>query len=310
MINAYVVKLIENLPDEIKNTKEPIVIDLVLDGGAFNGSYLVGALYFLKEMENKKYIKVDRISGCSIGSIVAFLYHIDRLDLMSKLYEIIYECLKQSHSLKAVKDLKKHLGDIIPVNICSKVNNKLFVTYYNIKKRKKTVKQLYKNTDEIINALIRSSFIPFLIDGNLLYENTFVDGLSPFIFKNEPNKKILYLNLLGFDKVGNMLNVKNEKSNFHRILSGLLDIHTFFIKQSPTQMCSFVDEWNIINRLSNKCKIVFEKCCIYMIYLFMFINNKFSNELSSYINTNNIFCKILSKIIQDICVILLEKYCF
>ena len=42
MINKYVIKLIDNLPDEIKNVKTPMRIDLVLDGGIFNGSYLVG----------------------------------------------------------------------------------------------------------------------------------------------------------------------------------------------------------------------------------------------------------------------------
>ena len=54
MIHDYVLKLIGNLPDEIKNVKSPMIIDLVLDGGIFNGSYLVGALHFLKEMEKKK----------------------------------------------------------------------------------------------------------------------------------------------------------------------------------------------------------------------------------------------------------------
>ena len=89
MINEYVNKLIENLPENIKNRVEPEEIDLLLDGGVFNGSYHVGALYFLKEMEKRKYIKINRISGCSAGSIVAFLYFIDGLDLMPKLYDII-----------------------------------------------------------------------------------------------------------------------------------------------------------------------------------------------------------------------------
>ena len=64
MIKTYINKLIENLPDEIKENarnKTPIKIDLILDGGIFNGSYLVGALYFIKEMESRKYIKVERI---------------------------------------------------------------------------------------------------------------------------------------------------------------------------------------------------------------------------------------------------------
>ena len=47
-IDHYVSKLIDNLPDTIKNKTQNI--DLVLDGGVFNGSYLVGILYFLKEM--------------------------------------------------------------------------------------------------------------------------------------------------------------------------------------------------------------------------------------------------------------------
>ena len=89
MINEYVIILIENLPVDIKNVNEQIKMDVVLDGGLFNGSYQVGALYFLKEMENRKYIKIERISGCSIGSIVGFLYFIDSLDLMPKLYDLL-----------------------------------------------------------------------------------------------------------------------------------------------------------------------------------------------------------------------------
>jgi len=38
---------INNLPDNLKDVNNPILIDLVLDGGIFNGSYLLGALYFL-----------------------------------------------------------------------------------------------------------------------------------------------------------------------------------------------------------------------------------------------------------------------
>ena len=47
MIDEYVNRLIENLPEDKNKLQQ---VDLVLDGGAFNGSYLVGALYFLKEM--------------------------------------------------------------------------------------------------------------------------------------------------------------------------------------------------------------------------------------------------------------------
>ena len=303
MINEYVIKLIENLPDDIKNVNEPIKMDLVLDGGIFNGSYHVGALYFLKEMENRKYIKIERISGCSVGSIVGFLYFIDSLDLMPKLYDLINKEFRQTYNLKLITELKKHLSEHIPSDICDRVNGRLYITYNNIKKGTKPVKSVYKDSDDIINTIIKSSYIPYLIDGNILYENKSVDGITPFIFK-EREKKILYLDLFGSDKLGNLLNVKNEKSNYHRILSGLLDIHSFFIKKSNTPMCSYVNDWSYSNICFNHIKTIIERICIYLIHVLIFIKANISEQFKE-----TVLYKILSKISYDVFIIILENYC-
>ena len=303
MINEYVIKLIENLPDDIKNVNEPIKMDLVLDGGIFNGSYHVGALYFLKEMENRKYIKIERISGCSVGSIVGFLYFIDSLDLMPKLYDLINKEFRQTYNLKLITELKKHLSERIPSDICERVNGRLYITYNNIKKGTKPVKSVYKDADDIINTIIKSSYIPYLIDGNILYENKSVDGITPFIFK-EREKKILYLDLFGSDKLGNLLNVKNEKSNYHRILSGLLDIHSFFIKKSNTPMCSYVNDWSYSNICFNHIKTIIERICIYLIHVLIFIKINISAQFKE-----TVLYKILSKISYDVFIIILENYC-
>ena len=303
MINEYVIKLIENLPDDIKNVNEPIKMDLVLDGGIFNGSYHVGALYFLKEMENRKYIKIERISGCSVGSIVGFLYFIDSLDLMPKLYDLINKEFRQTYNLKLITELKKHLSEHIPSDICERVNGRLYITYNNIKKGTKPVKSVYKDADDIISTIIKSSYIPYLIDGNVLYENKSVDGITPFIFK-EREKKILYLDLFGSDKLGNLLNVKNEKSNYHRILSGLLDIHSFFIKKSNTPMCSYVNDWSYSNICFNHIKTIIERICIYLIHVLIFIKINISAQFKE-----TVLYKILSKISYDVFIIILENYC-
>ena len=303
MINEYVIKLIENLPDDIKNVNEPLKMDLVLDGGIFNGSYHVGALYFLKEMENRKYIKIERISGCSVGSIVGFLYFIDSLDLMPKLYDLINKEFRQTYNLKLITELKKHLSEHIPSDICERVNGRLYITYNNIKKGTKPVKSVYKDADDIINTIIKSSYIPYLIDGNILYENKSVDGITPFIFK-EREKKILYLDLFGSDKLGNLLNVKNEKSNYHRILSGLLDIHSFFIKKSNTPMCSYVNDWSYSNICFNHIKTIIERICIYLIHVLIFIKINISAQFKE-----TVLYKILSKISYDVFIIILENYC-
>ena len=303
MINEYVIKLIENLPDDIKNVNEPIKMDLVLDGGIFNGSYHVGALYFLKEMEKRKYFKIERISGCSVGSIVGFLYFIDSLDLMPKLYDLLNKEFRQTYNLNLLKELKKHLSERIPSDICERINGRLYITYNNIKKGTKPVKSVYKDADDIINTIIKSSYIPYLIDGNILYENKSVDGITPFIFK-EREKKILYLDLFGSDKLGNLLNVKNEKSNYHRILSGLLDIHSFFIKKSNTPMCSYVNDWSYSNICFNHIKTIIERICIYLIHVLIFIKINISAQFKE-----TVLYKILSKISYDVFIIILENYC-
>ena len=304
MINDYVIKLIENLPDDLKNSKTPLRLDLVLDGGIFNGSYLVGALYFLKEMEKRNYIKIERISGCSIGSVVAFLYYIDSLDMMTTLYQEVTNEFKKQYKLPLIKDFKKYLVDRIPDDICKKVNGKLYICYNNIKKGSKKVKSHYKDVDEIMNTIIKSSFVPYLIDGEILYENKYIDGINPYIFDIEKDKKILHLDLFGYDKINNLLNVKNEKTNYHRILSGLLDIHSFYIKQSNTQMCSYINDWSITNKSFNHIKLIIEKVCIYIIYFLLYIKTKIPDEFE-----NTFIYKIISKISNDIFIIILETYC-
>jgi hypothetical protein len=301
MIDPYVNKLIENLSDDTKTLQR---LDLVLDGGVFNGSYLVGALYFLREMERRKYVKIEKISGCSIGSIAAFSYFIDSLDIMPKLYDIVRDEFKNKFSLKVIKTLKTHLKDRIPDDICSKVNGRLFICYNDIKKNKKIVKSRYKNVDEIIDTIIKSCYIPFLIDDNIFYKNKYIDGINAFIFNKEPNKKILYMDLLGYDKIINTLNIKNEKSNFHRILTGLLDIHSFYIKKTNTSMCSFVNDWSIFNKTHHSFRLILERIIINIIILLNYAKKYLPHDIK-----DNIIVKIISKIIFDIFSIILDTYC-
>jgi hypothetical protein len=304
MIQQYVDKFIENLPEEFKNNKQPLKIDLVLDGGLFNGSYLVGALYFLKEMEKRNYVKIYRISGCSIGSVIAFIYMIDCLDICEVFYDIMLKQLNTHNNLSAIKQLYNLLEDKIPDDICNKINDKFYITYYNIKRNKKIVKKKYRNKKDIINSIIKSSYIPFFIDGETLYENKYIDGINPYIFKIKKNRKILYLDLFGYNKLQHLINIKNEKTNFHRILTGLLDIHNFYIKQTNTEMCSYVNDWSITNKSRNLLKIIIEIFVLYIVFLIIFIKTYIPIQI-----TDSIFFKILSKIIYEIYLIVLHNYC-
>jgi hypothetical protein len=308
MIESYINKLIENLPVEIKQNqtnKTPMKVDLILDGGLFNGSYLVGALYFIKEMEARKYIKVERISGCSIGSIVGFLYFIDALDELPSLYESLLDDFKHQNNFSLIKNLKQKLVHRIPNDICVKVFKRLYIAFNNVKNGKKIVKKTYRDVDEIFDSIIKSCYIPFVIDGNLIYQNKYMDGLNPYIFNcktnnnkyNKPStRKIIFMDLLGFDKIGYVINVKNEKTNFHRILSGMLDIHNFFIKGgSQTQMCSYVNDWSLYNYFLMSIRYLIEKIIIYKVYFLNLISMNLSQEFKQ-----NLLCKLIGKMCKEI----------
>ena len=301
MINQYITRLVDNLPDEFKQRKTPLRIDLVLDGGLFNGSYLVGALQFLKELERRKYIQVDRISGASIGSIVGLAYLSDTLDSMSDLYNVVYNEMKNSNTMSCIQDLKNKLKH--DTDLYNKLNNKFYVSYNNIKNRNKVVKYLYKNNDDVFDAISKSCHLPFVIDGKLLYKNKYLDGVNPYMFKPCPNKKILYLDLFGYDKLINFFNVKNEKTNCHRILSGMLDIHNFYIKQSDTPMCSYVNDWGMINRSRLSIKGLYETIIVYTVCIL--------NILSRYTMgiEKTILYKLFARIVKECFGVVLETYC-
>ena len=118
-------------------------------------------------MENRKYIIVDRISGCSIGSIVGFLYLMNRLDLVTNLYVEFNKEFKETYSLNIINYVKSNLAEFSNEENLKKINNKLYITYNNIIKGSKKVKSVYKDWNEMTDSLIKSCFFPYLINGNL-----------------------------------------------------------------------------------------------------------------------------------------------
>lgn len=302
MIKKYVEKLIKNLPNSSRKLQ---IIDVVFDGGAFNGSYLVGAAYFLKSMEEKLYVKIDRLSSCSIGSFISLLYVADRLDVFPDLYKMLSENFKNNHRLNNYIAICKKLEPLLPKNICELMTNKVYITFHDLKKNKKIVKSKYKSLADIFEIIYRSCFLPVIMDGNLLHKNRYMDGINSFIFKSEPKKKILFLNLMSYDKLGSLFNIKNEKTNYHRILSGMLDIHNFYIKEAPTQMCSYVNKWSLLDSGQFLIKRTIEYLIVYFIKIYIYLKK----NISPYVY-DNIFGKIIGKIVGDVYIALVEHYCF
>ena len=91
-------------------TIKPINIQLVLDSGAFSGSYILGGLLYIKQLEKNNIVSVQKISGSSVGSLLAFLYFTDKLNIVSKYFKTI-----KNHFLKKAiyPFLKKFLKKLL-----------------------------------------------------------------------------------------------------------------------------------------------------------------------------------------------------
>ena len=287
MLNNYIYKLMENLPEYITKSEHPIKIDLILGGGAFNGSYILGALHFFKELERKNYIIIERISTCSISSILGLLYLTDNLDKANELYFDLITDLKNKGNLSKLNEIQDLLGKIISDDICDTINNKLYICYNNVNKCKKYVVNKYKDKDYLFDIIKRSCYIPLLIDFQLTYKNKYIDGIIPYFYKHKNGNKQIYLDVYTLDKIFNSLNVKNEKNNYHRLFEGILDVHKFFIKKCNTTMCSDLDNWNITNYIRYYIYIIIEQIIVYFISIIYKIN-KYITSCKGLINKINI----------------------
>lgn len=309
MIQSYIHNIISTIPSS--SFSKCIHMDLILDAGLFNGSYMIGALFFIKEMEKKNLFKVHRISACSVGTICALLYKLDALHLMTDLYNIILQQVKTKHNLDCFPRVFSKLEITEPQFNQLLKQNAIYISYYDIRKCIKCVKSSYSSIQKLLNTIRKSCYIPFIIDGKLSYHNKYIDGINPYIFPPKKNRKMLYIELYGLDKIKYTYSIKNESSNLHRILAGILDIHLFYIKNENTQMCSYVNDWNTMQHGYFNMKRLIETIVSYLFYLMYLITNYLKNTNNVYYKyySSSILSKIIYKTIKEIYILVLNEHC-
>lgn len=290
-MEQYAAKLIENLPP----SPQKLEINLVLDGGAFNGSYLVGGLYFLREMEKHNMIHVDKISGCSIGSFVAFVYLTNRLDIVDEFMRCALDDFRNSFHFKRIIEKLRELP--LEPNEYQALNKRLFITFYNIRNQKKIVRSKYKSNEDVIESIIKSCFIPYIMTGSVTYDKYFIDGLSPYIFREKKGKQVLFMNLISFDKFINVFVVKNEHNSYTRMLKGLLDVQNFFISQSATSMCSYVSHWSLFDKGKYLLRRFVEHILVFILSLWREVD------------TSHVLIQFLQIVSKETYQLLLKNYC-
>jgi hypothetical protein len=252
------------LAKNIEKTNKIKEIDIVLEGGCMNGAYEIGGLLLIKELDKRDNIKVSRISGSSVGSFVGFLYLTNNLQAYIERYQEIKDDFHKSTQLKKLKEvLNDIINNVDEETFCKIKDDKLYIKYYDVENKTSVLKSQYKTRSEIVNAILKSCHIPYLINGNPYFIDDgkeYVDGGMPFIFKPSKlsYKKILYMKLTQFNKLYGMFNIKNEEIIEGRILEGLLDTYNFFLKNKDTWMCSYVENWGVISTARyNFCSLIY-----------------------------------------------------
>jgi hypothetical protein len=299
--------LVKNIGESNIKEKE---IDLIISGGAFNVSYLVGCLYFICEMREKGLIRVNKISTCSASSIMGLLFLIDKVDIfLDNLYELLINSFKKNRNVIFDEESLSGIINIIerelPEDILEKINNRLYITYYDVMQCKQVVKSTFEDVTDIINTIRRSCFIPYITMDRLLEDNKYIDGGTPYIFNKEYGKNRLYINLCGMDKIMDSMVIKKDKIVMHRILAGILDIHNFFFKCRNTSMCCYVEDWGILRMIEFKMlEFRLYTVCVF-IYIIVIVNSSIIDKHYKENKVINFICNMLRKKLSNI----VEKYC-
>lgn len=291
-LNECIEKLIENLDKE----KIPKNIDLIIDGGAFNGAFACGILIYLKKLEELKLLKVDRISGCSVGSILAVIYLTNTIDENIQLFNELLTSFRETMFLDKSSDLIHKLVNKYVTNI-DIFNDKLFITYYDVSTMKQVMINKYESKEELIDILIRSSYIPFITDGNIQYKNKYCDGCTPYIF-HKTNNKILFIYLTTKKKIKQTFYTNNEVNIWPRLFTGITDINNFF-SGLPSDLCSYINDWTIVDFSLMRLKDIMVAVLILIIKLSVSINDNIPENIKNNIYLSR-FQKILVALYKDI----------
>jgi len=308
-------ELIENMVNNIQT--EAVHVDLVLSGGAFNAIYLVGCLYFFREMERRNKMIIHRISTCSASSFVALFYLTNNLELFeTKVYDMIVCNFKQNKKyifsdediitvFNLIETTLYDVNGLTEYQILKKVNYKLYITYFDIKKCKRVVKKKYRSLHDIFETIKKSAHIPFITMNCMLYRNRYMDGWQPFKFSENENKQ-LFIDLLGRDKIKDCIVLKNNKKNKDKIISGIHDAYSFFCQNGKyeTAMCGYLSDYSVASSIKYYSLYAFSYmlCILLYVYVFLF-------QIPSHNIMNIYFIRVSLEFVKNAIYHFIEHYC-
>ena len=279
---------IECFINTIPKPNEPLNIDLVLEGGGFNGAYEYGVLLLVKKLEEKGYIHISRISGASIGAALGLCYLTQSLHHYIEYFIEIRETFKKTGLLDKFSCICKTIIDNMDDDTFNIINDgKLYITYFDVKNKNQVVQSTFNDKEDLLNAILRSCYLPIVFDSNITLDSedaSYLDGGQPYIFEDKrkcDKTKILYISINQLNRLHGMITASDNSSQEVMALEGLLDAMEFFTYQKPTLLCSFVNNWHYTDYVYIRFKEALLFMIAYIISIIAYINSLISPLLKS-----------------------------
>lgn len=259
LMKEYIKALVENAD----TNNIPKELNVIFDGGIFNGVMAAGIALYIKTLEQQQKIKINKISGCSAGALIALwficgckessIHYLEKLiknfkedfnfsqlknllhDFVNNLFanNLTTSTSKMKDSLSNnTKDTKDNTKDMLTI-----LNNRLFINYYDTQEHKQIIVSTYNTKEEIVQSLMRSCFIPYIMDGNARCDERYMDGMVPYLFKDKC--ETLFVKLVTFNKCSRALVLKSEANIHFRLITGVTDANNFFTT-GQSDMCLYI----------------------------------------------------------------------
>jgi hypothetical protein len=267
LMREYIKALILNI-DHSKLKKE---INLIFDGGVFNGGYATGVAMYIKALEERGLVKINKLSGCSVGSVIALWYACGCNESAVLLFEKTTNAFQDTLDLREYpKNISIFVNSLFPSGNVSILKDKLYINFYDTHKHKQKIVSNFKNVNHLIDCILQSCHIPYVIDGNARYNERYIDGILPHIFTSAAGTSAagkgtstgagecdsLFIKLITLQKCTRAFVVKCETNIHYRLLTGVADANDFFTLGS-SDMCSYVSQWSYFNILQIRCREMF-----------------------------------------------------
>ena len=148
----------------------------------------------------------------------------------------------------------------------SSINNVLHITYYDLNSAKQIVQNKFKNREDLLESIVKSSHLPFISNREFKYQGRYIDGITPYVF-HDNKRPVLFVMIITKSNYWRVFNTSKEESINERLLLGINDIDAFF-NGTKSHMCSYYNDWSLFSTISLRVREIIILSVIAMIEIY------------------------------------------